>query len=72
MRVGVRLRGFLSLSVTACFFGLGVVLAKLLTGVFSPVLLACLALGCGGLLVTFLLLATSDSTAATGLMGDLG
>ena len=58
MRVGVRLRGFLSLSVTACFFGLGVVLAKLLTGVFSPVLLACLALGCGGLLVTLLLLVT--------------
>jgi len=55
---GVRLRGFLSLSVTACFFGLGVVLAKLLTGVFSPVFLACLALGCGGLLITFLLLVT--------------
>ena len=55
---GVRLRGFLSLSVTACFFGLGVVLAKLLTGVFSPILLACLALGCGGLLVTLLLLVT--------------
>jgi drug/metabolite transporter (DMT)-like permease len=55
---GVRLRGFLSLSATACFFGLGVVLAKLLTGVFSPVLLACLALGCGGLLVTLLLLVT--------------
>src|SRR5215470_6094332 len=55
---GVRLRGFLSLSVTACFFGLGVVLAKLLTGVFSPVLLACLALGCGGLLITLLLLVT--------------
>jgi drug/metabolite transporter (DMT)-like permease len=54
----VRLRGFLSLSVTACFFGLGVVLAKLLTGVFNPVLLACLALGCGGLLVTLLLLVT--------------
>ena len=58
VRADVRLRGFLSLSVTACFFGLGVVLAKLLTGVFSPVLLACLALGCGGLLVTLLLLVT--------------
>ena len=72
MRVGVRLRGFLSLSVTACFFGLGVVLAKLLTGVFSPVLLACLALGCGGLLVTLLAARHASATAATCLTGDLG
>lgn len=52
----MRLRGFLSVSVTACVFGLGVVLAKVLTAVFSPVLLACLALGCGGLLITLYLL----------------
>ncbi len=52
----MRLRGFLSVGTTACLFGLGVVLAKALTGVFNPVFLAVLALGCGGLLIALYLL----------------
>jgi drug/metabolite transporter (DMT)-like permease len=71
---GVRLRGFLSVSVTACVFGLGVVLAKVLTAVFSPVLVACLALGCGGLLIALYLLVTRRPllpTASRAIWGNL-
>jgi drug/metabolite transporter (DMT)-like permease len=54
----MRLRGFVSVGTTACLFGLGVVLAKALTQVINPVLLACIALGGGGLLIALVLLLT--------------
>ena len=53
----MRLRGFTSITVTACVFGLGVVLAKLVTQVLNSFLVAFLALAVGGLLIAMYLLA---------------
>ncbi|HEV2579512.1 MAG TPA: hypothetical protein VGT44_01560, partial [Ktedonobacteraceae bacterium] len=50
--INLRLRGFLLVGTTACMFGLGVVLAKLITGVLNSFLISFLALAGGGALVT--------------------
>lgn len=47
----MRLRGLLFISTTACMFGLGVVLAKLLASVLNSFLISFLALLGGGVLV---------------------
>ncbi|MBV9230380.1 MAG: DMT family transporter [Chloroflexi bacterium] len=47
----MRLRGFLSILTTACMFGLGAVLAKLLGEAFTPFFVSWLALLGGGLFV---------------------
>jgi drug/metabolite transporter (DMT)-like permease len=47
----MRLRGFLSILTTACMFGLGAVLAKLLGEAFTPFFVSWLALLGGGLCV---------------------
>jgi drug/metabolite transporter (DMT)-like permease len=52
----VRLRGFVAMSMTACVFGLGVVLAKLLTNSLNGFLIAFLALFGGGCLIAGYLL----------------
>jgi drug/metabolite transporter (DMT)-like permease len=48
----VRLRGFLCILTTACMFGLGAVLAKLLGEAFTPFFVSWLALLGGGFCVT--------------------
>jgi len=52
----VRLRGFVAMSMTACVFGFGVVLAKLLTDSLNGFLIAFLALFGGGCLIAGYLL----------------
>jgi len=52
----LRLRGFLSISTTACVFGLGVVLAKLITTVLNSFLISFVSLVGGGILVAIYLL----------------
>jgi drug/metabolite transporter (DMT)-like permease len=52
----VRLRGFAAMSTTAAFFGMGVVLAKVLTGALNGFLIAFLALFGGGFLIAAYLL----------------
>jgi len=47
----MRLRGFLSILTTACMFGLGAVLAKLLGEAFTPFFVSWLALLGGGLCI---------------------
>ena len=48
----MRLRGFLSILTTACMFGLGAVLAKLLGEAFTPFFVSWLALLGGGLCIS--------------------
>jgi drug/metabolite transporter (DMT)-like permease len=48
----VRLRGLIFTLTTACMFGLGAVLAKILGEAFNPFFVSWLALFCGGLCVT--------------------
>ena len=52
----MRLRGWLYIGTTACVFGLGVVLAKLITSVLNSFLISFLALFGGGVLVAAYLL----------------
>jgi drug/metabolite transporter (DMT)-like permease len=52
----LRLRGFLYIGTTACVFGLGVVLAKLITSVLNSFLISFLALFGGGILIAIYLL----------------
>lgn len=47
----MRLRGFILTLTTACMFGLGAVLAKMLGQAFQPLFVSWLALLCGGLCV---------------------
>lgn len=48
----MRLRGFIFTLITACMFGLGSVLAKVLGEAFNPFFVSWLALLCGGLCVS--------------------
>lgn len=48
----VRQRGFILILVTACLFGLGVVLAKILGEAFNPIVVSWLSLFCGGIVVS--------------------
>lgn len=48
----MRLRGFIFTLVTACMFGLGAVLAKVVGEAFNPFFVSWLALLCGGLCVS--------------------
>jgi drug/metabolite transporter (DMT)-like permease len=48
----VRLRGFIFILITACMFGLGTILAKVVGEAFNPFFVSWLALLCGGICVS--------------------